>query len=329
MQDESPSNIVSLPFLAAVRAASAPASAGSGAVRRLGRHAGRLPAHWQVAPTSATVSLSASRAAARKWSRARSTIAQAARGRRGGSTAGPFPATDQAEPSLRRAFTEPRGCIALLRAGRRRDPVPRRSDRDGAGDAGAPPARPRDRALHPGRRRGRASLPRAGDRGHQPRPAPGRDRRPPARRPHVPPRRIPDHAAPCASGEGDAELLAEHFRPSSAKAKGRAFRASRSSRSRAHRWPGNVRELKNAIRGRSSGRQRSRARLRGPRCVPATLGAGRHTARGDRAHDVYATLDMCEGNKRRCAEMLGVSLKTLYNRLEYQTGDIDIASATV
>jgi DNA-binding NtrC family response regulator len=38
---------------------------------------------------------------------------------------------------------------------------------------------------------------------------------------------------------------------------------------------------------------------------------------------------MCEGNKRRCAEMLGVSLKTLYNRLEYQTGDIDIASATV
>ena len=30
---------------------------------------------------------------------------------------------------------------------------------------------------------------------------------------------------------------------------------------------------------------------------------------------IFATLDLCEGNKRRCAEMLGVSLKTLYNRL--------------
>ena len=36
---------------------------------------------------------------------------------------------------------------------------------------------------------------------------------------------------------------------------------------------------------------------------------------------IFATLDHCEGNKRRCAEMLGVSLKTLYNRLaEYQAG---------
>ena len=30
---------------------------------------------------------------------------------------------------------------------------------------------------------------------------------------------------------------------------------------------------------------------------------------------IFATLDHCRGNKRQCAEMLGVSLKTLYNRL--------------
>ena len=30
---------------------------------------------------------------------------------------------------------------------------------------------------------------------------------------------------------------------------------------------------------------------------------------------LLATLDHCDGNKRKCAEILGVSLKTLYNRL--------------
>jgi DNA-binding NtrC family response regulator len=38
---------------------------------------------------------------------------------------------------------------------------------------------------------------------------------------------------------------------------------------------------------------------------------------------IYATLDLCDGNKRRCAEMLGGSLKTLDSRLtEYQCGSI-------
>ena len=37
---------------------------------------------------------------------------------------------------------------------------------------------------------------------------------------------------------------------------------------------------------------------------------------------IYATLDHCKGNKRRCAEILGVSLKTLYNRLAaYQSAE--------
>jgi len=38
---------------------------------------------------------------------------------------------------------------------------------------------------------------------------------------------------------------------------------------------------------------------------------------------IYATLDHCKGNKRRCAEILGVSLKTLYNRLSaYQNSGV-------
>jgi DNA-binding NtrC family response regulator len=41
----------------------------------------------------------------------------------------------------------------------------------------------------------------------------------------------------------------------------------------------------------------------------------------------FATLDHCRGNKRRAAEMLGVSLKTLYNRLTaYQADGARLAS---
>jgi DNA-binding NtrC family response regulator len=37
---------------------------------------------------------------------------------------------------------------------------------------------------------------------------------------------------------------------------------------------------------------------------------------------IFATLEHCRGNKKRAAEILGVSLKTLYNRLtEYNASD--------
>ncbi|MBE7522612.1 MAG: hypothetical protein HS109_09530 [Burkholderiales bacterium] len=39
---------------------------------------------------------------------------------------------------------------------------------------------------------------------------------------------------------------------------------------------------------------------------------------------LLATLDFCDGNKKRCAELCGVSLKTLYNRLAaYRKADAD------
>ena len=41
---------------------------------------------------------------------------------------------------------------------------------------------------------------------------------------------------------------------------------------------------------------------------------------------IYATLDHCGGQKKRCAEVLGISLKTLYNRLaDYQDAPADAA----
>ena len=51
-------------------------------------------------------------------------------------------------------------------------------------------------------------------------------------------------------------------------------------------------------------------------CVAVQLGS--KLADAERSL-IFATLDHCRGNKTRAAEVLGVSLKTLYNRLnEYR-----------
>ena len=139
---------------------------------------------------------------------------------------------------------------------------------------------------------------------------------------------------PLREREGDAELLAEHFLQQLNDAAGttKAFSRQAVATMRSHRWPGNVRELKNAVQ---------RAYILADDCVEMDFASVYCTAPiGDclqipvgtpladiEREAIYATLDMCDGNKRRCAEMLGISLKTLYNRLaEYQSGDAEIAT---
>ena len=63
-----------------------------------------------------------------------------------------------------------------------------------------------------------------------------------------------------------------------------------------------------------------------PRTLPGTeateyvkLPVGTSLAEAEKVL-IYATLELCHGNKTRAASMLGVSLKTLYNRInEYRT----------
>jgi DNA-binding NtrC family response regulator len=134
--------------------------------------------------------------------------------------------------------------------------------------------------------------------------------------------------------EGDAELLAEHFLQQLNDAEGadKAFSRQAIATIRAHRWPGNVRELKNAVqRAFILSDDEVELDFAGLACAEPVgnclrVPVGTPLAEIER-QAIYATLDLCDGNKRRCAEMLGVSLKTLYNRLsEYQSGPVAVAT---
>ena len=148
---------------------------------------------------------------------------------------------------------------------------------------------------------------------------------------------FPIAVPPLRERDGDAELLAEHFLREWNETEGTHKTFSRAAIAviRSHRWPGNVRELKNAVQ---------RAYILSDtvveldpaglvsvtpedRCLRVPL--GRPLAEIEK-QVIGSTLDMCEGNKRRCAELLGVSLKTLYNRLaEYQSTAATATSATM
>jgi DNA-binding NtrC family response regulator len=136
---------------------------------------------------------------------------------------------------------------------------------------------------------------------------------------------FPIELPPLRSRGNDVELLAEHFLAELNARAGaqKRFTALARMRLRQHSWPGNVRELSNCI---------ERAFILADQSLElAPLiqhGGGRDTTQPDRLdirvgtpiHDVErslieATLDYFQGNKRRAADALGCSLKTLYNKL--------------
>jgi DNA-binding NtrC family response regulator len=126
----------------------------------------------------------------------------------------------------------------------------------------------------------------------------------------------------------DVELLAEHFLKELNAQGHTQKRLSALARMmlKQHTWPGNVRELKNCI---------ERAYILGDTVLdlaPLIPGAATHGGDqashldrlnirvGSRIYDmerslIEATLDYFKGNKRRAADTLGCSLKTLYNKL--------------
>ncbi len=136
---------------------------------------------------------------------------------------------------------------------------------------------------------------------------------------------FPIQLPPLRERHGDIDLLAEHFLHELNKADGTAKTLSLTckDRLRTYEWPGNVRELKNLV-------QRAFILAEGEidvECLPPELSAdhagtnsqpalkvGTSLAETERRL-ILATLDHYEGDKKKAAEVLGISLKTLYNRL--------------
>jgi len=137
---------------------------------------------------------------------------------------------------------------------------------------------------------------------------------------------FPIHLPPLRLRGRDLEHLADRFLQVLNKEEDteKTFSAEAMNRLRGHDWPGNVRELKNVVH---------RAFIMaddviGPEEVP--LGApapeapaagpvvrvqvGSSIAEAEKAL-ILATLEQYEGNKKEAAGVLGISLKTLYNRL--------------
>jgi DNA-binding NtrC family response regulator len=149
---------------------------------------------------------------------------------------------------------------------------------------------------------------------------------------------FPIDMPPLRSRGGDVELLAEHFLTELNAQSRTQKRLSAMSRMtlKQHTWPGNVRELKNCI---------ERAFILGDQTLelaPLIQNAARSGDTvsdrerldirvGSRIYDmerslIEATLDYFKGNKRRAADALGCSLKTLYNKLNGYSQNQECAS---
>jgi DNA-binding NtrC family response regulator len=137
---------------------------------------------------------------------------------------------------------------------------------------------------------------------------------------------------PLRDRDGDALLLADRFLETLNASEGKSKRLSDVARERirAHSWPGNVRELKNELH-RAFIMAEEIIELDGLSAAPAPGSAPRPGAQappevGGSLDDaerqlILATLEHCGGDKKQAAEILGISLKTLYNRLHVYARD--------
>jgi DNA-binding NtrC family response regulator len=126
----------------------------------------------------------------------------------------------------------------------------------------------------------------------------------------------------------DVPMLAEHFLAQTEALEGphKQFTSEALALLAAYSWPGNVRELKNAVYSAYilAGSEITVACLPSEISTPVETLVPEHyipvnigmTAAEAERRLIVATLAHFEGSKCRAAETLGISLKTLYNRLQ-------------
>jgi len=157
---------------------------------------------------------------------------------------------------------------------------------------------------------------------------------------------FPIEMPPLRERLSDVALLAQHFLDAISKQEGQPKRFTQPALDRlgSHHWPGNVRELRNAVQrayvmaaGDMIDGQwlpgllptPSPVEEAGPRPAPKSnartvvVPIGASMAEAERAL-ILATLQHYKHQKERVASVLGISLKTLYNRLrEYAADEAD------
>ena len=136
---------------------------------------------------------------------------------------------------------------------------------------------------------------------------------------------FPIHMPPLRERGGDLEMLAQHFLDelNTTESSAKRFAPSAAASLYAHSWPGNVRELKNYVQ---------RAYLLADTVIDDYAQSDASSGSADHHDEItvkigmpldeieervtMATLARCGNVKKRAAAILGISLKTLYNRLE-------------
>jgi DNA-binding NtrC family response regulator len=135
---------------------------------------------------------------------------------------------------------------------------------------------------------------------------------------------------PLRERAADVPLLVEHFLHDSRTTAGtqRAFSAESLKRLQAYHWPGNVRELKHVVQRASIMSDPESEELSLPDRFESPFGeqeARQGLTIGRSIRDVereliMRTLEHLNGDKKAAAETLGISLNTLYNRLNAYEG---------
>lgn len=138
---------------------------------------------------------------------------------------------------------------------------------------------------------------------------------------------FPLRVPPLREREGDIDFLAHHFLQELNAVSGteKSFSHRSLDALRKYRWPGNVRELRNLIHRAfiladttiDVPNPTQMHRPKQPNVVDGHINLWVGTSLADAEREaIFATLNHLAGDKARAAKALGISLKTLYNRLE-------------